>query len=55
MNEGKVKIYGCTLFAMLLATGSCIGGQEDGNEGLHTFGAEAIYFFGDYTSGVRKG
>jgi hypothetical protein len=50
MNEGKGKIYGCTLFAMLLATGSCNA------RGWNTFMEAILYFLAiGYTFGVRKG
>jgi hypothetical protein len=39
--KAKAKIYGCTLFAMLLARLMQLAAKRMGNEG-HTFGAEAI-------------
>jgi hypothetical protein len=46
MNEGKrQKSTDVTLFAMLLARLMQLAAKRMGNEGLHTFGAEAISFF----------
>jgi hypothetical protein len=57
MNEGRqnLRMYFYVLQCSWLQV-HAIGSQEDGNEGLHTFGGHFFTFLAiGYTSGVPKG